>query len=237
MRVVVSTGTDVAAVAVGDHSLLTEFEGAADDFEMARAKACEQRLLWHVETGSDGAYLFHIFVDEEPSETIRPFLQDPQVLDSFCVPTGRLVVAGEEAFIGHDFLRKYPHMGQLIEVPAGEYTFTAFRVEAPDDQTERSFAAAATSRMRMAWTYGSESIGWYMIATILALLIPYFLYVWTMSVAIAAVPLAFVAAMWFTLVQVRRSASFVAAERLYRALELEAPSIVVVLKTVRPNSR
>ena len=65
MRFVVGTGTDVAAVAMGDPSLLTPLRDCRGrGFETERDSAVASGALWRAETGADGSYLFHIHVDE-----------------------------------------------------------------------------------------------------------------------------------------------------------------------------
>jgi len=97
MIIEVETGTDVAAIAVADPSALQELRSSRGDaFESQRQTAVANGKLWRKDTGADGAYLIHLFIDEAPPEPISAFLRDSEVLELFHVPSGRLLIAGEE---------------------------------------------------------------------------------------------------------------------------------------------
>jgi hypothetical protein len=97
MREIVETGTDVATVAIGDPSLLASLRACnGRGYENELSRAVSDGALWSADIGSDGAYLFHVFVDEEPTPPVATFLRDPVVVECFRVPSGRLLVAGQE---------------------------------------------------------------------------------------------------------------------------------------------
>src|SRR5262249_8019278 len=113
MRITIPTGTDVAAVAAGDPTLLQDLGSLQGrEFHRRCSEAVAAHALWRAETGADGAYLVHLYVNEEPAAEIRPYLVNPIVVDPFHVPSGRLMVAGEEALTRVGLLTKYPHMGR-----------------------------------------------------------------------------------------------------------------------------
>jgi hypothetical protein len=232
VRVVVETGTDVAAVAVGDPSLLGPLqECRGSGYERLRDEVAARGELWRADTGADGAYRFHIFVDEEPPATVAQFLEDPQTVEPFRVPSGRLLVAGEEFFVGALSIGKYPHMGQEIQVPPGDYSFTAFRVEGPEEYVEDRFVAAATPDERRAWEVGNALPVWGCLGSVAALAVAALAYARTGSILAAALPVLAAVAAWVGQARYRRRPEYVAAEARYRSIEREMPSIVLVLRT------
>ena len=157
MRIVVATGTDVASVGVGDPALLASLgDCKGRGFEKLRADAVGSGALWLAETGADGAYLLHLYVDEEPPSDIAPYLNNPVVVERFPVASGKLRVAGEECFVGAISLHQYPHMGGEVQVEPGEYKLTAFRSEAADELLDGRFAERATPGQRRAWSSGTN---------------------------------------------------------------------------------
>lgn len=176
------------------------------------------------------AYLFHVFVDEEPTPPVATFLRDPVVVECFRVPSGRLLVAGQECFIGAISPCDYPHMGRELEVQPGDYWFTAYRVEAPDDYVESRMSEQATFEQRHAWALGNSLPMWCFVATIAALVAGYFVYLNTVSAPLALAPVAVAVFGWWWQAHYRRGAAYQAAQVLFRAIERELPSIAVVMR-------
>jgi hypothetical protein len=234
MRLVVGTGTDAAAVALGDPTLLTGLrESRGHAFEEQRAEACASGAMWRGETGSDGSFLFHVFVDEEPPAALSSHLHDPVIVERFRIPSGRLLVAGEEMFFALA-VDKYPHMGREVRVPAGDYRMTASRCEAADHLLYRRFEEQATLVQRRSWTRGNTLPVICALGTLAAFVTAYFVYRSTVSFGMALVPLLGAAGLWLWNRHHRASDAYKAAEALYRAIELELPSIVVVLERREP---
>ena len=231
MREIVETGTDVATVAIGDPTLLESLRacnGRGYDDELSHAVA--GGALWTADIGSDGAYLFHVFVDEEPSPPVATWLRDPVIVECLRVPSGRLLVAEQECFIGALSPRDYPHMGREVGVPPGDYQLTAYRVEAPDDYLDSRLSEQATSDQRRAWSMGNSLPAWCFVATIAALVAGYFLYLETVSTSLALLPPAIAALAWWWQARYRRGAAYQSAQSLFRTLEREIPSIAVVMR-------
>jgi hypothetical protein len=139
MSKVVETGTDVAQLVVFDPAVLPDAydRQSTQQTEILRALHDAERVFCF-ETGSDGGYLFHVFVDEPIPEYLEPFLREPRTRSNFDAPSGRIFFSGSEyAFRSDDSrLRKHPHMGGHIEVSPGRYSLTMFRTEYPDEMME-----------------------------------------------------------------------------------------------------
>ena len=231
MREIVEMGTDVATVAIGDPSLLESLRacnGRGYHEELSRAVA--DGALWTADIGSDGAYLFHVFVDEEPPPPVAMWLRDPVIIECLRVPSGRLLVAGQECFIGALSPRDYPHIGREVGVPPGDYQLTAYRVETPDGYLDSRLSEQATSDQRRAWSLGNSLPAWCFVATIVALVAGYVLYLKTVSTPLALLPLAIAALGWWGQVRYRRRGPYQSAQTLFRAIERELPSIAVVMR-------
>jgi hypothetical protein len=101
MRFVVVTGTDTAAVAVGDPSLLAGLRDCRGDvLERRRAEALKSGAMWRGNTGSDGGFLLHVYLDEEPPAALSSHLHDPVIVERLRIPSGRLLVAGRRDVLG-----------------------------------------------------------------------------------------------------------------------------------------
>lgn len=231
MRIVVGTGTDIASVGVGDPALLVSLsECKGQGFEKLRADAVASGALWLADTGADGAHLFHLYVDEEPSIDIAPYLTDPIVVEPFRVASGKLRVAGEECFLGAITLADYPHMGSEVEVAPGEYRLTAFRNGADDELLESRFADRATPEQRRAWSLGNLLPAVCVLATVVALVLGYFIYLRTVAVWLALTPLVVATGTWVSRRLYCQGTTYRSAQRLFRAVEQELPSIAIVLR-------
>ena len=232
----IETGTDVAAIAIADPSTLGELRSSTGrDFERRRDAAIADGHLWRADTGADGAYLIHLFVNEDPPAAVSTFLRDPQVVEVFRIPSGRLLIAGEELVVTPQSIAKYPHMGREVEVPPGAYELTAYRVdEDRDDAIEEKFAATATASQKRAWDRGNSSPMISFVGTLVAIVLAYWILARTASFVFAAIPIAIAIVVWIWQARSRRTSDYVSAERIYRQLERELPSIVVVLRSTEP---
>jgi hypothetical protein len=172
----------------------------------------------------------HVFVDEKPTPSVSTFIHDPTVVERFRVPSGRLLFAGQECFIGAISVADHPHMGREVAVAPGEYQFTAYRVEAPEDYVDERFAQQATVDQRRAWSRGNSAVSWCVMGTLAALGLAYFTYLRTVSVVTALLPLVLAAVAWWAQARYRRGESYRAAERVFRTVEREVPSIVVMMR-------
>ncbi len=133
-------GTDVASL------VLLDPEAQPKDFDsdlrrdghaaLSKMQA-DGRGLWF-ETGADGAYLAHVYVESELPPILAGALHEPVEVPSLVVQSGRLLFAGAEYAHGPDdsMLRKYPAMGTFVPIPSGRYTLVAWRTEWPDNFDE-----------------------------------------------------------------------------------------------------
>ena len=154
MKGIIATGTDVATVCFFDPSALPgNFdERSGDDVQEMLTELAAQGRVWTCETGADGAFLFHFYVDEEVPALIRKYSIEPQSTPRFLVPGGTICACGAE-FAARDpwngpsagpkgGLNKYSHMGGKFELPAGEYEVMAWRTEWPDELLEQTMEKA-----------------------------------------------------------------------------------------------
>jgi hypothetical protein len=158
MRAILQTATDVASLCFFDPAALPkDFDAeticATEDGKLA---FMEKGLLWCTDTGADGGYLFHFYVDEDIPERIRQHSLDPIRMESFKVPSGVIWACGAEyASIdpGEKSLKKFPHMGQNFSLQTGEYALEAWRTEWPDgmieDEIRKRCGKGDSKRMRM----------------------------------------------------------------------------------------
>ena len=234
MVIEIETGTDVGAIAVADPTAVEDLRSSCGDaFEQGRQAAVAEGRLWREDTGADGAYLIQLFVNEDPPEHVSAFLRDSQVVEAFRVPSGRLLIAGEEFVVTQQSVADHPHMGKELRVPAGTYRLTASRVdEARESWIEDRFSVAVSHRERRAWEIGNWLPAICVGVTIAALAVSYFLFTRTTSLLFAAVPVGIAVLAWIWQARFRRSPAYRSAERLYRKLERELPSVVVVLRSL-----
>jgi hypothetical protein len=100
-----------------------------------------------VNTGADGAYLLHAFIDEPVTESLEPYAVDPLTFSVLAVPSGSLYFVGGE-FGSRDVerhLARYPHMGGSLAVRPGKYKLTLWRTQYPDDHQESLFKAEVSN--------------------------------------------------------------------------------------------
>ena len=123
MRVELEAGTDAATLLVFDPAALPpdyDRRRDHDPLELHEALAEQGRALLF-ETGADGIYRLHLYVDEPVPADVRAACQNPITVERFQIPSGRLYFTGAEYGFRRDdaFLRAYPQMGASAEVGAG----------------------------------------------------------------------------------------------------------------------
>jgi hypothetical protein len=142
MRAIIEARTDSATVCFFDPvALPVDFDERAkkDPVEVVQ-KLAKQGRIWCWDTGADGGYLFHFYVDEEVPKRIQTHALEPQQLSGFHVPSGTLWACGTEYAArdpGQAGLDKFTHMGQKFNLPAGDYAVTVWRTEWPDQAIEQ----------------------------------------------------------------------------------------------------
>ncbi len=144
MKHSVEAATDAASLLLFDpRTLPEEFDTAnsnGDSTEILNRLHDAGRLFW-INTDGDGAYLLHVFVDEEPPADLRQYMHDPQTSEAFQVLGGEVFFAGAE--YGYrdvdSALRRYPHMGGSFPAQNGIYDVAIYRTEYPDGLHEHVF--------------------------------------------------------------------------------------------------
>ncbi len=224
MKVLVEVGTDIAALAVGDVAAIGDVLEAPnmDAWLEHRDRAISSGRLWRCDTGADGSFLICVCFNERPRSGLRRYLKDPIKVSRFTIPSGRLLVAGEESFVRPDFGNL--KLGELVEVPAGEFSLTAYRGEYPDDLAENLLREEVSPRQFRLWSLGNALPA---VAIVLS---------------VVGVPLAFgthaltpvlpAAAAWIFLAWFRGTRAYRKPQGLYRQLEREYPTIVLVFMSV-----
>jgi drug/metabolite transporter superfamily protein YnfA len=146
MRQIVETGTDVASLCFFDPVALP------DDFDERLKREMptffqqlsNQGRLWWMETGADGSYLFHFYVDEQPPKEILTYTHDPKEVERFLVPSGKVFACGAEYVTRHPVPggKHSPTIHESFEIQPGEYSLTAWRAEWPDNEYDSRMKAA-----------------------------------------------------------------------------------------------
>lgn len=136
MRHVVETGTDIAVVAFFDAAALPEDydEQVKKDRMAVLEKLSHEGRLWYLETGADGGYLFHFYIEEVLPELIAKHSVEPKITKRFSVPRGEMWACGAE-YVALDpkrALAKFSHMGASFQIPPGDCEITAWRTEWPE---------------------------------------------------------------------------------------------------------
>ncbi len=154
MRHIIETGTDGATLCFFDPAALPlDFDSRMKDDPMeAFDTLAKDGRLWWQSTGSDGGYLFHIYVNEDLPEEIRQYARDPQTTARFLIPSGVVWCSGAEYAASNPELRcaatprgglgKYPQMGGKFEIPSGEYSLSVWNMEWPEDYVEEKVRTA-----------------------------------------------------------------------------------------------
>jgi hypothetical protein len=168
MRHIVEAGTDAAGVALFDPGALPEdFDPRMQDDPIELFERLQRDgKAFYTETGGDGTYLFHAYVDEPIPANLQDHLRDPVTIERFSIPTGHLYFTGSEYAFRQDdsLLRRYPHMGGSVTVPAGDYRVTIHRTEYPSNHLEKLLR----SETGTAAFFLHQSMGWFVILAVAA---------------------------------------------------------------------
>ncbi|KQV46308.1 hypothetical protein ASC95_27305 [Pelomonas sp. Root1217] len=133
-------GTDVAEMALFDIDALP---AARPDDSTVAALEASNRLV-RFPTGGDGGYLLHLYVDEPiPAGLQRYCLADDKLTGAFRTEQGNVAFGGiESTFVG---FKPNRHIRADGTIPPGEYRYTAFHTEFPDELVSRTLRVEATS--------------------------------------------------------------------------------------------
>jgi hypothetical protein len=171
MKHIIEAGTDVATVCFFDPAALPENfnERAKQDPYEAAAEQAKEGRIWSQETGADGGYLFHFYVDEEVPELILKHAVDPKAVPSLLVPSGDIWACGVE-YAARDpenetgGLAKFPHMGGRCSVPPGEYAVTVWRMEWLEGMIDKAVAKRIGKRGQRQFDWLTRILGYTFIA-------------------------------------------------------------------------
>jgi len=229
MRHIVAAGTDAASLLLFDPGALPDDYDAqmqGNPGEMLERLSSEGRLRW-INTGADGAYLLHAYVEEAMPESLRQYARDPITVEHFSIPSGQLYFTGAECGFQRDdsFLREHPHMGGAFPLPPGDYRLTLFRTEYPDGFHEELLRGRVTP-LAYRLHQGMGCLVGVAVAAVIAAAVTLFLrprgfwlrYILPPAILLAMLP--FLA---------RRLAPFREASRQVKELEREYPSIIAEL--------
>jgi hypothetical protein len=189
---------------------------------MAEGKACA------FETGADGLYLLHAYVDEPVPPDLVEHARAPIRVDNFDASGGRVFFTGVEYAFRQDdsFLRKHAHMGTSFEVPPGRYRLAVYRTECPDALADaRLWQEVGRFRYLL-----HESMGWLILFAILALIgmvVGYFNLPRGPGFAALLLALALLVALPFA---VYRSPPFRETQRRHHQLRRDYPSVIAHLE-------
>src|SRR5262249_3146827 len=135
MRFIVEAGTDAASVMLFDPGALPEDFDAQMQGEAADVleRMEEQGRACVIEMAGDGYYLLHAYLNDPLPEELRLHACQVKRIDNLAAPTGRLFFTGVEYAFRNDnsVLRPDPDMPNVIELPAGSYQLTLYRMEYP----------------------------------------------------------------------------------------------------------
>ena len=240
MKHIIETGTDVATICFFDPAALPPtFGHAKRDAYEAIAKLAEDNLVWFQETGADGAYLFHFYIDEEVPERILKHSFDPRAIPQMPVPSGAIWACGAEyaARNPEQTLERFSRMGGKCSVPPGKYAVTIWRTEWPEAMIEQELEnlgvrgqnrlGVVTSILFLVMLIGS-------LITFLKTLTKAALnelnnnYAWAWGILILG---------WTVCVPLMRKLSKLEKNPKRKQVEHEFPSIVVQMRPAAPNSK
>ncbi len=103
--------------------------------------------LIRLPTGADGGYLLHLYVDESPPEQVMRYCATDDRLDGqFTATGGRIAFGGVESTFQH--FKPNSAIRSDAVIPAGSYTFTAYRTDIPEEVFNQAIKVASTSRER-----------------------------------------------------------------------------------------
>jgi hypothetical protein len=230
MRHIVEAGTDAAGVALFDPGALpADFDSRVQDDPIELFETLQRDgKAFYTETGGDGRYLLHAYVDEPVPGNLQEHLREPVIIERLAVPNGRLYFTGSEYAFRQDdgLLKQYPHMGAAIEVPAGEYRLTISRAAYPANHLENLLReevgpVAFQLHQNMPW------FATFAVAAVIALVVGYFaipredylLYLLPASVIVVALP--------FIVVRLKQ---YQEARERFAAIQREYPAMVARLE-------
>lgn len=147
---VLEIGTDGAAICAYDPAELPDdfdLKDLGDRADTIHALA-ENGRMWYHETGGDGSFVVHVYVNETP--ILEPYVEQRVIEQSdfmrFACPSGTLVVCGAE-YVIKDLENDDPGAieptevaerdSQILNLPPGDYRFKFRRVDMDGERETR----------------------------------------------------------------------------------------------------
>lgn len=212
-------GTDVAEMALFDVDALP---AARPDDSTVAALEASNRLV-RFPTGGDGGYLLHLYVDEPiPAELQRYCLADDKLTGAFRTEQGNVAFGGiESTFVG---FKPNRHIRADGAIPQGEYRYTAFHTEFPDELVSQTLRVEATSsELWLSRAPVVVSLATFALAVALAV---------TQRFGMAGLALL---VGYFAVKLIRQTRAYQALISKRDAAQLDLPSIVVELRSAPPS--
>jgi hypothetical protein len=231
MKLVAEAGTDAAGV------VLFAPEALPEDFDARHRRDPRAVLedlaaagrLFQVDTGADGEYSLHLYLDEPLPGPLAAHCADLITAPAFAVPDGILWFSGVEYVFRTDdaLLRRSPGMGTRLEIPAGTYAARFWRCEYPDEHVEDQVRQALGEREYRRLDMPGCLVGVALALTLVAVggVIGSRAAAWSLLLAALAV------GTWAGLYRVLRSPRYQALTEAQRAIERQYPSFAVELLT------
>jgi hypothetical protein len=226
---VVEAGTDVASVVIFDPEALPDnYEkqvgSSGQHWEKCINKLMDRKRVCRIKTGSDGHYLMHVFHDESIPESLEPFLSDPDVIDPFMVPSGKVYFSGAEyVFKRNDsLLKRFPDMGGAFRVPPGTYRVTLYRAAFPYEMIMRDLRKRVSPSVFKIFKSNEQSVLWIVLAwvtaAIMAMSIPFMSWcTFVLPVALGITGMPFI---------IKKLPAYQEAQFHWKEIQSEYPSII-----------
>lgn len=156
MKHIIEAGCDGAALCFFDPAALpVDFDAQVDNDPVELMEQLQkQQLFWFKETGGDGGYMFHVYVDEDVPLSLRNKATIIDSFEAFSIPSGQLCICGAEyaannPLVGNSFtptggLEKYSGMGSIVELAAGNYAIELLEVEWEDEDWDSANEAVVS---------------------------------------------------------------------------------------------
>lgn len=205
-------GTDVAEMALFDvDSLPRRHE---PDGSSVLALTTSNQLV-RFPTGADGGYLLHLFVDEPiPADIQRFCLVEDKLSGAFSTSRGNIAFGGLEST--HANFKPNQNIRTDGSISPGDYSYTAFHTEFPDELIEQACRVERNSRER--WLSRTPvTITLITIASAVSLAISHRF--WFIGLALLAG--------YFSIKKIQRLPAFQEIKARRDLAQLELPSIVI----------
>lgn len=183
-KIILEGGTDVAEVALFSVDALgSKFP----DYEAIEALEKRNHLI-KFPTGADGAYLLHLYVDEEIENEILAFCDiEDSLKGEFESPNGVIAFGGVESAFNEFELNS--NIRSDSEIAEGTYDYIAYHTDYPDEYIEDA-VKSELGESGLAYLSRVALIGWAgfllgLLSLILAFLISYVFFISLATVALA----------------------------------------------------